>query len=527
MTPKDEFLSQSQQQNDKITFALHANGHVSHIVKRVDASLYDVFLRLQGMRCTSLPVIFDLILQADCLEVHEEYIRGRTVESIQEEQGTLHDDVLLAIALDVCRALVCIHAANPPIVHRDIKPQNILERDSGGYVLIDFDAARIYREDAEADTKCIATVGYAAPEQYGLSQTDVRSDLFSLGVTLYELKTGEAYHVGATSGGKLGRIIAKCTAFEPNKRFSSAKQLLKHLEALLPETRRKRRQKRSVITAVACVLAALVFAAGWLGGRNSALHTLAQHAKIPVSAQAEPPAGSDGGAIPVETGPACTCQFLSATLLPSDGLVLPFTGAAIQTQLVLEDVVFDQKPCNAISHIGTATLAGCQIQNMSMGGSATITEDGLLTITAEGAYIVDALVRYGEELDGPVECAVIAVSKPEAYQQCACVINREQTKPVFPYSNALPEDGSLLYLDMAYAPVYDSRLCTAAAHKTMWQLQGYIESAPEGANCGVTEDNRFYTDTPGIYELRMPIVFNGEHILYGCQMEVTGTKGGA
>ena len=94
-------------------------------------------------------------------------------------------------------------------------------------VLVDFDAARIWRPDLPcgADTTILGTTGYAAPEQYGLSQTDPRADLYSLGVLLNVMVTGE--HPARTlAPGRLGQIVQRCTMTSPQHRYKDALHLL-------------------------------------------------------------------------------------------------------------------------------------------------------------------------------------------------------------------------------------------------------------------------------------------------------------
>lgn len=111
--------------------------------------------------------------------------------------------------------LAALHRAG--IVHRDIKPAHIL-RQGGRLRLIDFDAARLMREDAAPDTRHLGTIGYAPPEQYGYGQTDGRSDVYALGVTFEKLlKDGE--------GDAVRRVLRRAQAVDPAARYASVEQL--------------------------------------------------------------------------------------------------------------------------------------------------------------------------------------------------------------------------------------------------------------------------------------------------------------
>ena len=121
----------------------------------------------------------------------------------------------------VCCALEALHKRG--IVHRDVKPENVMIEKTGRVVLIDFNASRV-QSDANKDTVIMGTVGYVAPEQLGLSQTDARTDIYSAGVLYNVMLTGQHPSVDMASG-KAGRIIRKCTAINPDERYQTAKEL--------------------------------------------------------------------------------------------------------------------------------------------------------------------------------------------------------------------------------------------------------------------------------------------------------------
>ena len=91
-------------------------------------------------------------------------------------------------------------------------------------VLIDFDASRIVKPERTADTVVLGTTGYAAPEQFGLSQTDGRADIYSLGVLLNVMLTGE-HPSRKLAEGKAGRIVRRCTMMNPDQRCRSVLEL--------------------------------------------------------------------------------------------------------------------------------------------------------------------------------------------------------------------------------------------------------------------------------------------------------------
>ena len=130
-----------------------------------------------------------------------------------------------SLITQVCQALWVLHTMGA--VHRDVKPENIMLRGSQA-VLIDFDAARLYKPEGEADTQILGTTGFAAPEQYGLSQTDQRADLYAVGVLINIMLTGK-HPSKQLVPGRLGRIVERCTQVNPEKRYPN---ILRLMEAL-------------------------------------------------------------------------------------------------------------------------------------------------------------------------------------------------------------------------------------------------------------------------------------------------------
>lgn len=164
----------------------------------------------------------------------EEYIDGTSANDTQftEKQA-------VQVLTELCEALKTLHKNG--IVHRDIKPSNIIVGKDGHIRLIDFDTARLMKEFQSHDTGYLGTIGYAPPEQYGFMQTDARSDIYAFGMTMEELLGKSAIKP------KFRRIIAKCTAFDPEKRYSNISLVERALKRRFP-----------LISIVAIVCAAVV-----------------------------------------------------------------------------------------------------------------------------------------------------------------------------------------------------------------------------------------------------------------------------
>ena len=184
----------------------------------------EVYRKLLGISCPNLPQIMETAERDGMVLVLEEYIQGDSLAYLLE--GALFSPAeARKITLQLCNALWVLHKLGA--VHRDIKPENVIIRDSEA-VLIDFDASRIFKSDTNQDTQILGTTGYAAPEQYGITQTDERADIYSLGVLLNIMLTGK-HPSKELANGHLGRIVQKCTMVNPKKRYKSVLYLMEAL----------------------------------------------------------------------------------------------------------------------------------------------------------------------------------------------------------------------------------------------------------------------------------------------------------
>src|SRR5947208_13774430 len=120
-----------------------------------------------------------------------DFIEGQTLEDYQSKATNkrLLLSEVLDIGLQLCIVLDYLHSQQPPIVFRELKPANIIRTPTGQIYVIDFGIARHFKPGQPRDTIALGSPGYAAPEQYGRAQTTPRSDIYSLGVVLYQLLT--------------------------------------------------------------------------------------------------------------------------------------------------------------------------------------------------------------------------------------------------------------------------------------------------------------------------------------------------
>ena len=159
----------------------------------------------------------------DCLV--RTYLPGETLEDYREREGGCSEEVCVRVGRQVCALLGALHRQDPPMIHRDIKPEHIILLPDGGVGLIDFGIARQYKEDQDTDTRRMGSRATAAPEQYGYAQTDRRTDLYALGMTLIWLCTGQYDRESLAASGcspGLRRTLEKATAFSPQARFQDA-----------------------------------------------------------------------------------------------------------------------------------------------------------------------------------------------------------------------------------------------------------------------------------------------------------------
>lgn len=224
---------------------------------------------------TAIVRIVDIIDTPDVIYIIEDYIEGETLNTILENNGAQPQELVIEWAMQICEALEYLHTRKPPIIYRDMKPANVMLKPDGNIKIIDFGIAREYKDQSLADTVSLGTKGYAAPEQFGgKGQTDARTDVYCLGVTLYHLVTGhnpceppyEIYpirHWNPQLDPGLEAIIEKCTQLNPIDRYQSCAELLYALQhyqenGAAYRAKQKKKLRLFIATAAACVLFAVV-----------------------------------------------------------------------------------------------------------------------------------------------------------------------------------------------------------------------------------------------------------------------------
>lgn len=199
------------------------------------------------------------------------YIQGMDLEKYQDKHRVLSIQDILRITIETCKETARLHALSPPVLHRDIKPKNLIIDYQGQVHLIDFETSRNYKKNKSKDTIFFGTEGNAAPEQYGYSQTDVRTDVYGIGKVLeflYDENAGCQPEESVVFR-RLKKIIQKAIAFDPAHRYPSVSALQCALEKMMKKVDVKQRIKRlrwiGILEVVAAVF--LVFAVFFMKGQ--------------------------------------------------------------------------------------------------------------------------------------------------------------------------------------------------------------------------------------------------------------------
>ncbi len=182
----------------------------------------------------NLPKVNDFFMEGGKLYLVMDFIDGQTLQALLEARpGPFPEAQVLDWAGQLCDALDYLHRCTPPIIFRDLKPDNIMVDRSNRVTLIDFGVARLFKVGKQRDTESFGTAGYAPSEQYGKGQTDARSDIYALGVTLHQLLTGydptltpfnlpPARNVNPAVSAQIEQVIIKATQPLQANRYQNA-----------------------------------------------------------------------------------------------------------------------------------------------------------------------------------------------------------------------------------------------------------------------------------------------------------------
>lgn len=201
------------------------------VKKTLDIYSRDVYEQLASVRIEGVPAVKECVADDGKLIVVEEYVQGRSLKQVLDEQGLLNEEQAYDIAVQLADILVRLHQLELAIVHRDIKPSNIIIEKNGHVNLIDFNAARHVNADKNEDTRMLGTVYFAAPEQFGFGQSDERTDIYGLGATINYIMTGDKPGAGIAEC-RFSDILKKCLMVDAKDRYQSAEELRGVLDML-------------------------------------------------------------------------------------------------------------------------------------------------------------------------------------------------------------------------------------------------------------------------------------------------------
>lgn len=213
------------------------------------------------IRNSGAVVVYDYVYENGDTYILEEKLDGRTIAEIMEEEGLLAEDKTARIMIEVCKALEDLHREQPPIIHNDINVSNIMICEDGRVKLFDFDISRLYKKGQNQNTTLFGTEEYASPEHYGYGQSEPRTDIYCMGVTMHKMLTnkGLTSEHRMTYQGKLQGILSKCLAFDPKSRYASVGALKRDLERFLS-------RKKIAFRKICGILAAVLLITGTVKG---------------------------------------------------------------------------------------------------------------------------------------------------------------------------------------------------------------------------------------------------------------------
>ena len=214
-----------------------------YVLKTVAPAAKAYYERIAAIDDPHLAKVLALTEQDGKLRVLREYLSGETLAERLAREGTLSRALAVSVTTQICRGLEALHRAG--LVHRDVTPANIILTSDGNAKIIDYGIARAFDRQKSADTAILGTPGYAAPEQFGFSQSNARTDIYAVGVLLNVMLTG-ALPGEQRADGALGRIVSKCIEIDQRQRYADMSELRLAVEQKLPTRGKADRLLRAV-----------------------------------------------------------------------------------------------------------------------------------------------------------------------------------------------------------------------------------------------------------------------------------------
>lgn len=210
----------------------------------------EIMKKMADRKLSGIPKAYRIFEENGEVYLVREYIEGMSLAQMVLQKGGISEAEIYRISRKICQTAEQFQNPDEPMIHRDIKPENIVVTPGGEVVFIDFGTMRSYKKDGSRDTFVVGTRGTAAPEQYGYTQTDQRTDVYAIGQTMLYM-VSESYEKNQLSecavSRRMKKIIEKACSFEPDKRYGDAAQLRRAVEKCQANNRKKVYKKAGAV----------------------------------------------------------------------------------------------------------------------------------------------------------------------------------------------------------------------------------------------------------------------------------------
>ena len=210
----------------------------------------EIMKKMADRKLSGIPKAYRIFEENGEVYLVREYIEGMSLAQMVLQKGGISEAEICRISRKICQTAEQFQNPDETMIHRDIKPENIVVTPGGEVVFIDFGTMRSYKKDGSRDTFVVGTRGTAAPEQYGYTQTDQRTDVYAIGQTMLYM-VSESYEKNQLSecavSRRMKKIIEKACSFEPDKRYGDAAQLRRAVEKCQANNRKKVYKKAGAV----------------------------------------------------------------------------------------------------------------------------------------------------------------------------------------------------------------------------------------------------------------------------------------
>lgn len=210
----------------------------------------EIMEKMADRKLSGIPKTYRIFEENGEVYLVREYIEGMSLAQMVLQKGGISEAEICRISRKICQTAEQFQNPDEPMIHRDIKPENIVVTPGGEVVFIDFGTMRSYKKDGSRDTFVVGTRGTAAPEQYGYTQTDQRTEVYAIGQTMLYM-VSESYEMNQLSecavSRRMKKIIEKACSFEPDKRYGDAAQLRRAVEKCQANNRKKVYKKAGAV----------------------------------------------------------------------------------------------------------------------------------------------------------------------------------------------------------------------------------------------------------------------------------------